>query len=161
MALDVPTRRGILGRIPYGLYILTTLNGHEPHAGTVSWVSQVSFQPPLLLMAVRLDSFLRTCLEQSGVYALHLLDAAQQEMASRFFRRVESTPEQMGGYRYRSGVTGAPVLLDAPAYVEGTARTVDSPGDHALVIGNIVDGALQREGFTPLRLAQTPWSYGG
>ncbi len=41
-----------------GLYVLTACAADTVHAAAVSWVSQVSLQPPLVLVALRRNSLL-------------------------------------------------------------------------------------------------------
>ncbi len=55
MSIDVSTdvRSEALRRIANGVYVLTTCLGDQIHAATVTWVSQVSFQPPLVLVALK------------------------------------------------------------------------------------------------------------
>ncbi len=42
--------------IPYGLYVLASRDGDNYGAGTINWVTQTSFKPPLVAMGVKKDS---------------------------------------------------------------------------------------------------------
>ncbi len=49
-----------------GLYVLTTCTDETIHAAAISWVSQVSFQPPLVLAALRRNSHLAHAVRQAA-----------------------------------------------------------------------------------------------
>ena len=52
--------------IPYGLYVLAAKDGETVNAGTINWVTQTSFKPPLVAMGVKTDSGLYATLKASG-----------------------------------------------------------------------------------------------
>ena len=49
-------------------------HGNSYGAATVTWVSQASFKPPLLMAAIRPESNMSKCLSQSRVAAIHIVD---------------------------------------------------------------------------------------
>ena len=56
--------------------------------------------------------------------------------------------------------TGCPLLDEALAWLECSAEQFVSAGDHTLVIGSVLDGAVLREG-EPLTQRDLGWTYGG
>ncbi|MGH9749797.1 MAG: flavin reductase family protein [Candidatus Polarisedimenticolia bacterium] len=159
--MHIGERRTVLRLLTNGVYVITARSGGRCGAATITWVSQASFRPPLLMAAIRKESNVLACLRESGVAALHVLGRGQQEMARLFFAPTAAAPGAINGEPVGEGRTGAPVLERAPAYVECVTRLVlDEPGDHALVILEVVE-AVQREPVEPLTLAATPWEYGG
>ncbi|MSQ30002.1 MAG: hypothetical protein EXR68_05905 [Dehalococcoidia bacterium] len=54
--MDSATRKTALRLIPYGLYVITTKAGNSVSGATVNWVSQMSFEPPLLALGVKKDT---------------------------------------------------------------------------------------------------------
>ena len=65
--MDTQTKRKALRMLSNGMYVLTSRSGESYGVATVTWVSQASFKPPLLMMAVRRDSNVYRCLAESGV----------------------------------------------------------------------------------------------
>ena len=57
----------------YGLYVATAKQGDQAAAATVNWLSQASFQPPLVMMAVKADSGLHALLSQGATVAVNIL----------------------------------------------------------------------------------------
>ena len=55
MALDLDAKKVLLRKIPHGLFICTVREEDEVNGFTASWVTQGSFDPPLIEMAVRAE----------------------------------------------------------------------------------------------------------
>jgi flavin reductase (DIM6/NTAB) family NADH-FMN oxidoreductase RutF len=54
--MDADAKKTTLRMIPYGIYVLTAESGNEVAAATVNFVTQTSFSPPLVAVAVKADS---------------------------------------------------------------------------------------------------------
>ena len=56
--MDPNVKKTTLRMIPYGLYVLTAADksGSRVAAATVNWVTQVAFEPPLVVVGVKTDS---------------------------------------------------------------------------------------------------------
>lgn len=146
--------------IPYGLYVLTTRDGEELNAGTVNWVTQCSFKPPLVAMGVKQDSRLYAMLKSSGVFALSFLESGQKDLAFAFFRPVQVEGTTIGGHEFETYETGAPVIAAAPAWVEGRVVGEIAAGDHSCVVGEVTNAGVKREAPI-LTLAECGVKYGG
>src|SRR3984893_18916995 len=83
--MDVAVRKRVLRLLTYGLYILTVAAGDDLAAGTVTWLSQASFAPLLVMAAIRRDGTVHTLVDRSRAVAVHVLASTQQEIASVFF----------------------------------------------------------------------------
>ena len=159
--MDAKTRQKTLRMLSNGVYVLTSRNENRYGAATVTWVSQVSFRPPLIMAAVRRDSNVFKCLAESGVAALHIVGDGQQETARKFFFPTRANCTTINGEPFADGKTAAPILVNLPAHVEcRVERVVDPDGDHALVILRVVEAEFNEE-VRPLIMAVTPWEYGG
>ena len=61
MSSEIPVtdvRSDALRMLSNGVYVLTACLGDTVHAATVAWVCQVSFQPPLVMVALQRNSHL-------------------------------------------------------------------------------------------------------
>ncbi len=153
-------RRQALGMIPYALYVVGVGRGGDVGAYTANWISQASFEPPLLMLAVKRDARHHALIEKHGVLAVNILDDGQKSMAAAFMRWKDPAEGTIGGYPYTTGVTGAPILPDAAASVECRVRRIVPGGDHDVVVAEVVETVARREA-RPLLLSDTGWSYGG
>ena len=144
-----------------GVYVLTSRSENRYGAATVTWVSQASFKPPLIMAAVRRESKVFKCLSESRAAVLHIVGEQHQEIARRFFSPTEAGGGTINGEPFAEGRTAAPVLASLPAHVEcRVERIVETDGDHAVVILRVVEAEC-REQVRPLTIAESPWEYGG
>ena len=61
--MDPDHKKTALRMIPYGIYVLTAEANGQTAAATVNWVTQTSFDPPLVAVAVKADSGARAIVE--------------------------------------------------------------------------------------------------
>src|SRR5438105_2506997 len=79
-------KKTTLRTIPYGLYVLASRDGDNIGAGTINWVTQTAFNPPLVAMGVKTDSGLYSVLKNAGTFALSFLESGQKDLAFAFFK---------------------------------------------------------------------------
>ncbi len=143
--MDPNAKKTALRMIPYGLYVLTA-EGKDGKvaAATINWVTQASFDPPLVAVGVKKDSGAHAIIKDAGAFALNTLGKGQQSLAFNFFKSHERDGRTIGGEPFRNGATGAPILNAAPAYVE--CRLVDTVerGDHSLFVGEVVEAGVAK-----------------
>ncbi len=160
--MDIQAKKKTLRMLTYGLYVVTAVADGEIAAGTVSWLSQASFEPPLIMAGIKADSRLHARIEASGAFAVSVIGAAQKDMASAFFRPSAIEGDRISGYAFTPGPeTGAPVVLNAPAWFEARVRHTFKGGDHTVVVAEVVSAGVHDEAAKPLVLGDTGWSYGG
>lgn len=160
-AADV--RTDALRLLSNGVYILTACSLDAVHAATVSWASQVSFQPPLVLIALRRNSNLAHAVRKAHRYALNILAADQHAVAEKFFTHQTAGLDAQGlvGQTFRMSPGRCPLLTECLAWLEcRLAAELTSPGDHSLFLGEVIGTGVRRPG-APMILGSTPWSYGG
>lgn len=158
--MDAGIRKRTLRLLSNGVYVITSSSGARHGGATVTWVSQASFKPPLVMAAIRPNSNVFKCLVESGVAAVHILDCGQQDVATRFFSPTKVVDHTMNDEPFVPGLTGAPILRNAAAYFEGAVRHIFTLGDHAVVVLEVVEAACHSE-VRPLTVAGSPWEYGG
>lgn len=160
-ASDVRTEA--LNLLSNGVYVLTAATADTLHAATVTWAVQVSFQPALVMVALRRNSHLAQAVRKAHRFALNMLAEDQRELAQRFFTHYSVPAEPAGGpdWPFRFTLGKCPLLTEGVAWLEcKLVAEPPSPGDHALMLGE-VSGAGVRRQAKPMVLRDTPWSYGG
>ena len=141
--MDANAKKTALRMIPYGLYVLTAESKDgSVAAATVNWVTQASFEPPLVAVGVKTDSHAHSAIKESGAFALNVLGKGQQALAFTFFKPAARDGNTISGEPVRAGTTGAPILTNLPAYLE--CRLVDTVerGDHSIFVGEVVDAGV-------------------
>ena len=118
--------------MPYGLYAVGSRAGERRNLMTTNWASQVSFDPKLLGIGIEKPALTHELIAEGGVFSLH------------------------------KGATGAPILDQAPAFVDCEVRQAVDLGGHTFSIGEVVDANFQADEETPvLRMEDTRLGYGG
>jgi flavin reductase (DIM6/NTAB) family NADH-FMN oxidoreductase RutF len=143
--VEAEAKKTALRMIPYGLYVLTAGGqGGPAAAATVNWVTQASFDPPLVAAAVKSDSSSYEIIKNTGSFVLNVLGKGQQDLAFKFFKPAAIEGQTIGGEPFRTGETGAPILEGASAHIE--CRLVDfvERGDHSLVVAEVVGAGVSK-----------------
>jgi flavin reductase (DIM6/NTAB) family NADH-FMN oxidoreductase RutF len=162
--MDAATRKTVLRMIPYGLYVLT-VDGEQVAAGTINWLSQMSFEPPLLALGVKRDTRSFANLGGGGTAALSFLGAGQGELAFAFFgdAPVEGDAFVTKNRRvpFERSAGGGIVLSEAPAWADLRVRETIAIGDHAVVVAEVIDVGQRADQPEILTLRELGLNYGG
>ncbi len=141
--------KALTDRLDYPMYVVTTIAGEEPSGCLAGFVVQCSIEPVRFFVCVSVQNHTFDVLEHSAVLGLHLLGTDQEPMAARFGERTGDQSDKFAGVAWRPGRTGAPLLEDCAAWVEG--RVIDRlpVGDHR---GHVLDVVAGGTGDRPGRL---------
>ena len=159
--MDLQAKKTALRKIPHGVYIVGVKQGEQINAFTGTWFTQVSFTPPLVALGVKKDSHSFEMIKGERVFSVNFLGRDQKPVAEHFVKPATVVGEKLKDVPHRAGKTGAPILTDAIAFVECEVREiVNERGDHAVVIGEVVEAGVHRD-EPALTLLETGWHYGG
>ncbi len=141
-----------LGRIPSGLAIATAQHGGRRTGFLASWFQQLSFAPPLVGVCVKAGRPIVPLFEGSGFLALNLLAEGDTASLKRYGRGFEPEVDPWADDPHTLlPDKPAPVLRDGHAYlVLRGVRTLETGGDHLLLVGEVVEGALLKPEVKPL-----------
>lgn len=143
--MDADAKKTALRMIPYGIYVLSADGEAGPAAATVNWVTQTSFDPPLVVVGVKSDSNIYSGLKQAGHFALNMLGKGQQGPAFGFFKPSMVDENLISGEPFQAGASGAPLLDNAQAHVECKLDRIVEVGDHHIVIGEVIHANVVRQ----------------
>jgi flavin reductase (DIM6/NTAB) family NADH-FMN oxidoreductase RutF len=154
-----------LNRFPYGFYSITSRNGDDVNAMVANWIMQSSFSPRLVTMALAKNAYSYGVIEAGRVFAVNLFNKEDQEAIMPFTKGRAKRPQKMENAEYSAGPeTGCPILAEAAAYLEcKVVQMIDVGGDHVLLVGEVVNGAVLKAGEVEdtLTLPHLGWSYAG
>ena len=138
--MDKEVRKKILRKIPYGLYILGLRDGEKFHGMVGSWLSQCSFEPPLLMLGIKKGSYSHQMMEHNPYLSVNFPRKDQKKLVEGFFRPYEVKDHKFGETPFHLGKNGVPLLDDAIAHLECKVRQIVSGGgDHDIVIAEVVE----------------------
>jgi flavin reductase (DIM6/NTAB) family NADH-FMN oxidoreductase RutF len=140
--------RSLAASLPTGVSVITTLDADgDPTGMTCGTVCSLSCEPPLLLTCMSLGSRTLAAVERRGSFVVNVLAADGAGLASRF---AGSVRDKFVGVSWSPGKSRLPVLTEATiAHAFCELYQVVKAGDHAIVIGLILDGE-HRAGISPL-----------
>lgn len=157
-------RRRVLWTLPYGLYVVGSRSGDRRNGMTLNWASQVSFEPKLVGIGVEKTAFTHELIDQGGVFSLCTVSREDRAIVRKFTKPVDVDTDAMtlNGFPFHDGVTGAPILDQAPAYLDCQVRQAVDTGGHTFFIGEVMDAGFQAAEETEvLRMEDTRMNYGG
>jgi flavin reductase (DIM6/NTAB) family NADH-FMN oxidoreductase RutF len=156
-------RRRILWRMPVGLYLLGSASGERRNLMTHSLAVQVATEPKLLAVAIKVDAVTHQLVREGRVFSLCFLKREDRALVRGFTKPVTEGPEPglLGGVAVRAGTTGAPLVVNAAAWLECEVRHELALGDHTLFVGEVIDCSAPDEDAPILRMEDTRLNYGG
>lgn len=158
--LDAAAKKTLLRKIPHGLFICGVAEGDTVNGFTASWVTQGSFEPPLVVVAVRADSTSNGIIQRTRRFSLNVLAADQKDLAAVFFKPQNGVGGRFDAAPYTLGPLGLPILEAALGAVECELVGEVAHGDHTVFVAEVKSAVLQRDGAA-LELGPTGWQYGG
>jgi flavin reductase (DIM6/NTAB) family NADH-FMN oxidoreductase RutF len=160
--MDAQQKKVALRAITYGLYVLTARDGDQFAAAGINWVTQTSFDPPLVAVGVKTDNDSHGLIEATGKFAVNVLGDDQLDIAKAFFRSTKVEDGKLNGYAFEDGPsTGSPLLVDLPYWWEATVTDTVKGGDHTIFVGEVVNAGVRNADALPLNLRATGMNYGG
>ncbi|MEX2100781.1 MAG: flavin reductase family protein [Acidimicrobiia bacterium] len=138
--------RDVFGHFATGVTIVTAMNGDEPVGMAANSFTSLSLDPPLVLFCVAESSSTWPKMKDAGNFAVNILGEDHEGM-SRLF--AQKGADRFGQTAWHCGVSGAPVLDEAIAYIDCEFEAEYPGGDHNIIVCRVLDLDM-REGARPL-----------
>ena len=131
-----------LGRLSGGLYVVTARQEERASAMVASWVSQASFEPPGITVAVAKDRAIEALMQVGDRFVLNILrEDNHQGLLRHFLKRFPPGADRFAGVSTLDGVAeGGPVLGDALAFLGcRVLQRMEGP-DHWIIYAEVEQG---------------------
>lgn len=155
---DSPVARA-LGRIPTGLYIVTSKHADGSLGFVGSFVMQVGFDPPTVCVAVGQKRAQLDAIQASGRFALSILDADSSRLMGAFFKKYPEGESALDHVETKDSPGGLPILSEALAWLDCQVTGLHKTGDHVVFFGTVEHGEALREGDPSVHLRKNGFSY--
>ncbi|HUR19422.1 MAG TPA: flavin reductase family protein [Vicinamibacterales bacterium] len=142
-------------RLTNGVYVITASHAGQSNGFTAAWVTQVSFNPLLLMLSVHPEHATWPLIETSGRFVVNVLGARQLELARHFGTQSGREVDKLSTVPTMAGGDGAVVLTHAAAWLACQIDRLVPAGDHVVVIARVVAGEVLDPATTPLRYLDT------
>lgn len=143
--MSLPDYAAALGRVPSGIFILTCRSESGEAALLASWVQQCSFDPPMLSVAIRQGRDVAGWLAGGAPFAINILAEGQKELLSHFGKGLTLAQLPQGEERITRPDGRAAELKEALAVLHCEPVGHCNAGDHQLILGRVITGALRSE----------------
>jgi flavin reductase (DIM6/NTAB) family NADH-FMN oxidoreductase RutF len=152
----------MLGHFPYGLYAVTLAHGENEHGMTANWVTQTSFEPPMVSVAVENTSRTIGLMRDARHFVLNVFHDGQRELAAKLGRSSANAAQKLKGVKTKPAPTwGGPILADALGWLECRLVATLPAGDHTLVLGEVVEAGVEHADAHVLTMQQSGLTYPG
>jgi flavin reductase (DIM6/NTAB) family NADH-FMN oxidoreductase RutF len=120
-----------------GVTVVTARAPRGVAAITVSSFASLSLRPPLVLVCIERRARAHHALARARAFGVHLLRADQEELSDRAAGRLGPRAARLPRAGLRAGVTGAPILEDALAWLDCSLVARHRGGDHTIFVGRV------------------------
>ena len=108
-----------------------------------SWVSQASFTPPGITVAVAKDRAVEALLHKGDRFALNVLaEGRETAQMKQFLQPFAPGADRFAGLELQESPGDQPLLPEALAWLEGSVKQRMECGDHWLVYAQVLHGGL-------------------
>jgi len=152
-----------VGHIVGSLCAVTTRNGDAQSAMLASWVSQASFNPPALTVAVAKDRAVESFMLTGGKFNLNVLKLGEErDTMKALLKPFKPGENRFGDLEVEVSENNgcAIVTKGCLSYVECEVTQRMEAGDHWIVLANVTGGKLMDDtGLTAIHHRSTGSSY--
>lgn len=161
MSVEAVLLNRVMWKIPNALALVGSRAGDERNAMTTSWITQLSMEPVLIGIGVDNDAVTHRLITGGGVFTVNLWSAEDIRVFVKFSKPAQDDGETLNGREVRVATTGAPVFVEAVAWIDCVVRHSLDLGTHTLFVGEVVDAAVNDDEARPAAIADTRMKYGG
>ncbi|MFP4134348.1 MAG: diflavin flavoprotein [Halothece sp.] len=123
-----------LGRVVGALCVVTAKKGELATGMLASWVSQATFSPPGLTVAVAKERAIESLMYVGSPFVLNILPEGKQ-LQKHFMKNYSPGEDRFADIETEEAENGCPILTQALAYIELQVENRMECGDHWLVYG--------------------------
>lgn len=135
-AIDGKYFRQALGAFATGVTIVTTVDTSGSRVGmTANSFNSVSLDPPMVLWSIARSSTNFTAFVEAHGFAVHVLAADQETLATRFSQRGV---DRFSGLEVKPGPNGIPLLDGCAARFQCRTAFRHDGGDHVILVGEVL-----------------------
>lgn len=140
-------------KLTHGVYVIGVTDDEQVNAFTAAWVMHVSFDPLVLAISINPNHSSYSMIENSRVFTVNVLNSSQLDVAMHFGKA--SSTDKLADIKWHTEKTGAPILDESLAYFECEVTDKCQAGDHIIITGRVINGAVLDQNTSPLLYSDT------
>lgn len=138
----------VLWKLINPIAIVTARGAGNVSGFVASWITQVSFVPPLIMVAVNPLHYTYELIIKSNAFAVNVLRTDQAELVDVFGKSSGRKVAKFASAAYDQRSTGSPILKDCLAFIDCNVMWTKEAGGHVLVVGSVASAAITSAGET-------------
>jgi flavin reductase (DIM6/NTAB) family NADH-FMN oxidoreductase RutF len=142
LSCDKDVFRDVIGHFATGVTIITARREGTDYGLTVSAVTSLSLEPPMMIVCVNKTSRTLAAIRSSGTFGVNILGEHQGDLAERF---ATNRDDKFDGIRVVYSDFGNPLLEEALAHLECGVIQEVTGGTHSIFLA-VVQRAERFEG---------------
>ena len=161
--MDALAKKQVLRLFTYGMYAVSSHHDGRNGIFLANWLSQCSFDPPMLMLSVERDSQTLTLIRGAARFVVQVLASGQRELAGMLGRSSKTEPDKLRKVRWHPSPTSqAPILEDTLGYVECRLTGQLPAGDSIVLVGEVIEAQFSNEHeLAPLTMQETGFKHFG
>ncbi len=145
-----PENTKALGFIPCGLSVVSACDQDSIEGFLGSWIQQVSFDPLLISICVKTERQGYDILQKTGLFCLNIVGSKSKNIIKHFWNGYIAQNNPFKILDTQKTKHGNVILKEALAYIECKKIDQYSPGDHEIIIGQVLDSGVLKKDDNPL-----------
>lgn len=146
---EISNLAAAVGKIPSGLFIVTSVLEGKKEGYLGSWIQQASFSPLLINVAIRPGRPCYDAIKAHGRFCVNVM-GGKNGGAMKPFWNPDSTPDPFAAIEWSLSPRGNIIIGTALAAIECEVRSAFTPGDHEILFAEVVDGHILQPEDKPL-----------
>lgn len=140
-----------VGHIPSGLFIVCA---QDQAAGQIdgylaSWIQQISFKPMLISLSIKPGRPCYDLIKKGQVFTVNIVGTHERNYLKHFWKGYDPQSNPFAEIPYEVSSHGGVMLKDAKSVIECRLKEIHQPGDHELIIAEVIDGHVFEEEAKP------------
>jgi flavin reductase (DIM6/NTAB) family NADH-FMN oxidoreductase RutF len=142
-----------VGHIPSGLFIVCAQDQDEKiiDGYLASWIQQVSFEPLLLSIAIKPGRPAYDLITSGKTFCINVIGDHDKSFMKHFWKGYDphNNPFEEE-VEHTSGENGGVIMTQAKSSIECVMKEKLTPGDHEIIIAEVLASYIQDEDSKPL-----------
>jgi flavin reductase (DIM6/NTAB) family NADH-FMN oxidoreductase RutF len=117
--VDADEFSAFVAGLDYPLFVVTTAHEGERSGCLVGFTTQVSIDPPRMLVCISDKNHTHALARHAELFAVHVLPPGRQPLAELFGEQTGDETDKFADCAWHPGVGGVPVLEDSARHMVG------------------------------------------
>ncbi len=141
-----------VGHIPSGLFIVCSKdkNKNVIDGYLASWIQQVSFDPLLISIAIKPGRPVYHTIKEGQVFTVNIIGEHDKSFMKHFWKGYDPSNNPFDEISHTVTESGAVLIEQAKSSIECVLKDVVEPGDHEIVIAQVLNSYVHDADSRPL-----------